>query len=342
MSQTLLNIEDLSVEIRVGSEWLKALDQVSLKIEAGESLALVGESGSGKSLLAQTLLGLHPTDRFRLKSSRFQLLGEELGQAQESTWRKHRGKNVGMVMQEPLTALHPIYSIGSQLAEALTLHGLRSKKQIKIRCLELLERVGLPDAERRLNARPGELSGGMRQRVLIAMALLTKPKLLILDEPTTALDVTVQAQIIALLQEIRREEKLAYLFITHDLALASQISEKIAVLYAGRLAEIGPSQAILSNPQHPYTQGLLSCRLPFRKLAKGERLSTIDGRVPDLRNRDQGCSFRNRCPKMHPEICSATPPLFGEESHRIYCHQPELEQAIELRPRSGPPEALLS
>jgi oligopeptide/dipeptide ABC transporter ATP-binding protein len=307
MSGPLLAVSDLRVGFVTEGGRVQAVDGVSFDLAPGEVLAIVGESGSGKSVTAQTLIGLTKSANSRIEGS-VRLSGAELIGAGDEELRKVRGERVAMVFQDPMTSFNPVYKIGSQIVEAIGAHGSElSKPEARQRAIELLDSVGIPKAARRVDDYPHEFSGGMRQRAMIAMALALEPEVLIADEPTTALDVTVQAQILALLGRLNRERGLATILITHDLGVVAEVADRVLVMYAGRVVEQGTLDQIFYDPQHPYTWGLLGS-LPRMDRERPERLSQISGAPPSLLDLPQGCSFRPRCPHEFGR-CSELPGL---------------------------------
>jgi oligopeptide/dipeptide ABC transporter ATP-binding protein len=305
----LLAVRDLRVGFATEGGLLQAVDGVSLDLQAGEVLAIVGESGSGKSATAQTIMGLTRSDNSRIEGS-VKLRGEELVDADDATLRKLRGERIAMVFQDPMTSFNPVYRIGSQIVEAIRAHrGEISRSEGRARAVELLESVGIPDAARRVDDYPHEFSGGMRQRAMIAMALALEPEVLIADEPTTALDVTIQAQILRLLEELNRERNLATILITHDLGVVAEVADRVMVMYAGRVVEEGTLDEIFYDPQHPYTWGLLGS-LSRIDQPRPRRLPQISGVPPSLISLPQGCAFRTRCPHEFAQ-CAELPSLQG-------------------------------
>jgi oligopeptide/dipeptide ABC transporter ATP-binding protein len=294
-SAPLLSVEDLRVGFVTEGGRVQAVDGVSFGVEPGEVLAIVGESGSGKSVTAQTIIGLTRSPNSRIEGS-VRLGDEELLEAGDEELRRVRGERVGMVFQDPMTSFNPVYRIGAQIIEAIRAHRDDvSKDEARRQAVELLDSVGIPNAERRVDDYPHEFSGGMRQRAMIAMALALEPELLIADEPTTALDVTVQAQILALLERLNRERGLATILITHDLGVVAEVADRVLVMYAGRVVEQGTLDEIFYDPQHPYTWGLLGS-LTRMDRPRPERLPQIGGAPPSLLDLPTGCSFRSRCP----------------------------------------------
>jgi oligopeptide/dipeptide ABC transporter ATP-binding protein len=306
-AESLLSVRDLRVGFVTEGGRLQAVDGVSFELAPGEVLAIVGESGSGKSVTAQTLIGLTRSPNSRIEGS-VRLRGGELIDADDEALRKVRGEQIGMVFQDPMTSFNPVYRIGAQIIEAIRAHRPQtSKSQGRERAIELLDSVGIPNATQRIDDYPHEFSGGMRQRAMIAMALALEPDLLIADEPTTALDVTVQAQILALLARLNRERNLATILITHDLGVVAEVADRVLVMYGGRVVERGTLDEIFYDPQHPYTWGLLGS-LTRMDRDRPERLPQISGAPPSLLDLPQGCSFRPRCPHEFGR-CSELPGL---------------------------------
>jgi oligopeptide/dipeptide ABC transporter ATP-binding protein len=306
-AESLLSVSDLRVGFVTEGGRLQAVDGVSFELAPGEVLAIVGESGSGKSVTAQTLIGLTRSPNSRIEGS-VRLRGSELIDADDEQLREVRGAQIGMVFQDPMTSFNPVYRIGAQIAEAIRAHRPEtSKDQGRERVIELLDSVGIPNAAQRIDDYPHEFSGGMRQRAMIAMALALEPDLLIADEPTTALDVTVQAQILALLARLNRERNLATILITHDLGVVAEVADRVLVMYGGRVVERGTLDEIFYDPQHPYTWGLLGS-LTRMDRHRPERLPQISGAPPSLLDLPKGCSFRPRCPHEFGR-CSELPGL---------------------------------
>jgi oligopeptide/dipeptide ABC transporter ATP-binding protein len=307
----LLEIKNLSVEFPAAPKPLPAVHDVGFALARGEVLGLVGESGSGKSVTSLAIMRLLPPQATIAGEIRFAANGRahvNLLSLSTDEMRSLRGSGISMIFQEPMTALNPVMRVGEQVAEAVRAHGSGSKKDTWDRAVEALREVALPDPERRANDYPHQLSGGMRQRVMIAMAIVNHPQLLIADEPTTALDVTIQAQILDLLAGLRDKFGLTMLFISHDLAVISKVADRVAVMYAGNLVEIGPRNEIFRNPAHPYTRGLLEA-VPTLQTDRQHPLQTIDGTVPPLRELPPGCPFEPRCNLRIPECARALPPL---------------------------------
>lgn len=293
---SLLEIKNLRTHFKLPTGSVKAVDDVSLSIGKGESVGLVGESGSGKSMLSHSILRLIPQPG-KIVSGEILLNGIDLLNLPEKEMRKIRGKRIAMIFQEPMTSLNPVFTIGDQIAEAIELHEGGSAVEVEKRVVEMLRLVGIPSPEERKDQYPHEMSGGMRQRVMIAMALACKPDLLIADEPTTALDVTIQAQILTLIKKLQQEFGMALLLISHDLGVIAQVCEKVCVMYAGELVEQSPVLKIFDTPQHPYTQGLLKSIPKLKKMGRDERMETIEGDMPKLLSLPSGCYFQERCPK---------------------------------------------
>jgi oligopeptide/dipeptide ABC transporter ATP-binding protein len=300
----LLNLDALTVELATPAGWVKPVNEVFLQIAAGETLGLVGESGSGKTILSLSLLGLLPQGS--RVSGEINFAGNRLGHLTEHQWQSVRGSEIAMIFQEPMTSLNPVMRVAAQVEEAIHAHEPSlSNAAVHSRMLAALRKAAVPEPQERAAQYPHQLSGGLRQRVMIAMALASGPKLLIADEPTTALDVTVQKQILELLKKLQRDLKLALLFITHDLGVVAQIADRIAVMYAGRIVEQGPTREVLAAPRHPYTQGLLAASPKLER----DKLIPIPGTVPQLTALPPGCAFEPRCTLRKPECCAEVPAL---------------------------------
>jgi oligopeptide/dipeptide ABC transporter ATP-binding protein len=315
---TLLRIEDLHVKLRADAGGVELLRGVSLDVRAGEIVGIVGESGSGKTMLAMSVLQLLPKD-VEITAGEIYLQGENLAKADAARLREVRGKDVGVVFQDPMTALNPLHKVGKQVAEPLRLHGLAARKQRMTQAVETLRRVGIPESERRANNRPFEFSGGMRQRALIAEALSCEPRLLIADEPTTGLDVTIQVQILELLDRMRRENDMAIILISHDLTMVAGICDRIAVVYAGKVVEDGPTADVLLRPLHPYAQALARA-MPTLATPPGASLPALPGMPPPMGKLGRGCSFAPRCAYVEEKCWREEPP--SEEivpGHRSAC-----------------------
>ncbi len=319
---TFLSVKDLQVSFQTEDGVVQAVDGVSFDLGKGKTLAIVGESGSGKSVTAQAIMGLH-TGRGVKISGEINLEGTDLVGASDSTLRSMRGNSMAMIFQDPFASLHPFYRIGNQLAEAVTAHRKVSKKEARAEALRMLNKVGIPNAEQRIDDYPHQLSGGMRQRVMIAMALINGPELLIADEPTTALDVTVQAQILELLAELQAEFNTAIILITHDLGIVADMADEIVVMYGGRIVERAGLHALFYQPQMPYTVGLLSS-VP-RLDSAGNRLLSIGGAPPSMISLPSGCVFHPRCAAMNSDSekrCKGERPDLRDagEGHLVRCH----------------------
>ncbi len=307
----LLEVRDLTASFDTERGRLRAIEGVSFDVPRGAMVGLVGESGSGKSVTSLSIMRLLPEAGARIEAGSVDFDGVDLVKLSERAMTKIRGGRIAMVFQEPMTSLNPVYTVGAQIAEAIRLHEDVSRREARARARELVAKVGIPDPDSRLDAYPHELSGGMRQRVMIAMALSCSPELLIADEPTTALDVTIQAQILDLLDELRRERGMSVLFITHDLGVIAELADRVIVMYAGRVVEAADTRELFADPRHPYTRGLLRCvpRLgSSRDGTRATRLPTIEGTVPDLLALPEGCRFGPRCPSRDAR-CDVEPAL---------------------------------
>ncbi|MCL5102662.1 MAG: ABC transporter ATP-binding protein [Armatimonadetes bacterium] len=308
----LLSVENLRTYFRIPSGTARAVDGVDFSVDEGETLAIVGESGCGKSVTGLSILQLVPEPAGYVEDGRILFNGKDLLDYTWEQMRLIRGSQIAMIFQEPMTSLNPTFTIGAQLVEAIRLHNKTSAKEARERARESLALVDLADPAQAMRQYPHELSGGMRQRVMIAMALVNRPKLLIADEPTTALDVTVQAQILKLIRDIQQETKMAVLLITHDLGIVSEVSDKVAVMYAGQIVESGPTRTIFRNPRHPYTRGLLASR-PSRS-RRGQDLAMLEGRVPEAADWPPACRFEPRCPHRWTRCAQEAPRVidFGD------------------------------
>ena len=323
----LLEIQGLKTHFKTDDGWLHAVDGVDIAVDAGETVCVVGESGCGKSVTAKTVMKLIDMPPGKIVAGRVMWKGRDLVPMGTDEMRKVRAKEIAIVFQEPMTSLNPAFRAGEQVAEALRLHQSLSPRAAWDAAVEMLARVRIPDAARRAQQYPHQLSGGMRQRVMIAMALACRPRLLIADEPTTALDVTVQAQILSLIDELKRETGTAVVLITHDLGVVADHADDVVVMYAGRVAEQAPASALFAVPQHPYTIGLLGAAPSLEGGA--ERLASIEGTVPDLRNPPPGCRFAPRCP-FAVARCAEQPPLAEvTPGHRAACWRAPLDSLLE-------------
>lgn len=322
----ILRIKDLKVSFQSGKKFVPAVDGISFDLRDGEILGIVGESGSGKSVTSLTAMGLIPTPPGKIENGEIIFEGKDLKNISEKEWRNIRGNQISMIFQEPMTSLNPLFTIGNQLIEAIRLHTDLSKKEAMARSIELLKLVGIPRAEGIIKDHPHQLSGGMRQRVMIAMAMACNPRVLIADEPTTALDVTIQAQILALMKDLNRKTNTTIILITHDLGVVAEICERVIVMYAGQIVEQGDVRTILKNPQHPYTKGLLKSVPDLR--GKTERLYSIPGAVPTPGTIHKGCRFAARCTETFTKCQEETPDLFKTEKdgHEVRCFLHTLEK----------------
>ncbi len=314
----LLKIENLKLDVKLEDSIAQALNGISLHINQGESLGIVGESGCGKSLTALAIMHLLEGN-LRIKSGSITFENRNLLGLGRAAIRQMRGNDISMIFQEPMTSLNPVFTIGHQLVEAITLHRDISSKQAHELSIKTLEEVGISSARSRLKQYPHNMSGGMRQRVMIAMALACRPKLLIADEPTTALDVTIQAQILRIVDRLRKKHNMSVMFITHDLGVVAAVCERVVVMYAGQVVECAPVKSIFKKPLHPYTQGLIAS-IPRVEGRIPERLPTINGRVPSLQNMPDGCRFHPRCENAL-DICSSNKPqdFFNQSGHSVFC-----------------------
>ncbi len=308
MSEAILEIRGLRTCFRTRRGTFPAVDGVDLELRAGETLGVVGESGCGKTVTALSILRLLPEPPARIEAGEIRFEGRDLLRLSPEELRRVRGRKIAMIFQEPMTSLNPVFTIGSQIDEALRLHTDLDRAARRARTQELLATVGISEPARRMRDYPHQLSGGMRQRVMIAMALACDPAVLIADEPTTALDVTIQAQILALLDELKARFRMSVLLITHDLGVVAESAQRVAIFYAGRVVETGPVEAIFRAPRHPYTQGLLLA-MPAADAPRGARLHVIPGSVPDLASLPAGCRFRGRCPRAIARCASDDPRL---------------------------------
>jgi peptide/nickel transport system ATP-binding protein len=338
-----LVVDHLSVKFPTHDGLVQAVSDLSYTVKRGETLGIVGESGSGKSVSSMAVLGLHDPKQARLEGS-IRVGGTEVIGADHDTMQRLRGNEVAMIFQDPLTALHPFYSVGRQISEAYLVHHKVSRSDARKRAIEMLDRVGIPQAKSRVDDYPHQFSGGMRQRAMIAMSLVNDPKLLIADEPTTALDVTVQAQILDLLQDLQREFHSAIIMITHDLGVIAEMADEVLVMYGGRAVETGPTKLILTHPEMPYTWGLLSS-VPEVTSDTEARLIPIPGNPPSLLNPPTGCPFHPRCTykdQVPGDLCTTTlPPLAPAEvgnDHLRRCHLPDAGAiyATEILPEIAP------
>jgi peptide/nickel transport system ATP-binding protein len=313
---TILELRDLSVEFPTRHGTLKALNNVSFSIAAGEVLGVVGESGAGKSLTGAAIIGLlEPPGR--ISGGEILLAGRRIDQLSEDQMRPIRGREIGAIFQDPLTSLNPLYTVGHQLTETIVTHLPMSWSQARTRAIELLDATGIPAARERIDHYPHQFSGGMRQRVVIALALAAEPKLIVADEPTTALDVSIQAQIIDLLKKLCREQGTAVMLITHDMGVIAETADRVVVMYAGRVAEIGNVRDVIHSPYHPYTVGLMGSIPSVHQHV--EQLVQIDGSMPRLNAIPEGCAFNPRCPRVMPICQTQRPELLQVGTSRTAC-----------------------
>lgn len=332
----LLEIRDLSMGFVNRNGIVPVLDRVNVKVKKNEVIAIVGESGCGKSVTALSVMRLLKSPPARYTGGSILLNGEDLLHTDESKLRNIRGNRISMIFQEPLTSLNPVLTIGDQIGEVFSLHEKLTRKEIRKKSIEILRKVKIPSPESRLRSFPGQFSGGMRQRIMIAMAIACNPELLIADEPTTALDVTIQAQILELLLRIRENSDMSIMLITHDLGVVAEFAERIVVMYAGQVIEEANTKELFTNPLHPYTKGLLAS-LP-RMNMKGGKLHTIEGSVPSLSNMPVGCRFNIRCPYSMPQCTEREPNVYSvTEMHYCKCHLMENIDKLPLREQSKAP-----
>ena len=343
MSNAFLSVEDLVVHFPTVDGVVKATDGLSYSLEKGKTLGIVGESGSGKSVSSSAIMGLHRGTNAQV-SGRIVLDGTDLLALSDEDMRKRRGREVAMIFQDPLSSMHPYYTVGNQIGEAYRVHHSASKKAARARTIEMLDRVGIPQPDRRVDDYPHQFSGGMRQRAMIAMGLINNPSLIIADEPTTALDVTVQAQILDLLQDLQREFDSAIIIITHDLGVVAETADDVLVMYAGRAVEYGSTKEILTHPEMPYTWGLLSS-VPDVLGDTSAQLIPIPGNPPSLLSPPSGCAFHPRClhrEKVPGDLCRTTMPELApgsrSETHTKRCHlsNPDAVYEQEVLPEIAP------
>ncbi len=319
-NNNLLDIQNLQTHFDVHGYVAKAVDNVSLTIGKGEILGLVGESGCGKSVTAHSIIKLIPQPPGRIVGGSIFFEGQNILEFSEARMRKIRGNRISMIFQEPMTSLNPVFPVGNQVGEVIRLHQKLSRKDTRNRVIEMFQLVGIPEPEKRLSNYPHQMSGGMRQRVMIAMALACNPRLMIADEPTTALDVTIQAQILDLMNTLKADTGAAILFITHDLGVIAEMAQFVAVMYTGKLMEYAEVGTIFSNPKHPYTVGLLESIPVLGRETEARRLKTITGIVPSLFNLPEGCLFSNRCPDVFEDCLKVKPDIYTVgENHTARC-----------------------
>jgi len=319
-NNNVLDIQNLRTYFDVHGYVAKAVDDISLSIGKGETLGLVGESGCGKSVTAHSIIQLIPQPPGRIVGGKIIFEGQNILEYSEAQMRKIRGCRISMIFQEPMTSLNPVFSVGDQVGEVIRLHQKLSRSGTRNRVIEMFQLVGIPDPEKRLSNYPHQMSGGMRQRVMIAMALSCNPQLMIADEPTTALDVTIQAQILDLMNTLKADSGATILFITHDLGVIAEMAQYVVVMYAGKVVEYTDVKTIFSNPKHPYTAGLLESIPVLGRETEGGRLKTITGIVPSLLNLPEGCLFGDRCPDVFDQCHKVRPEMYQVgENHTVRC-----------------------
>ncbi len=323
MSEPLLQVKNLRVEIPTRRQTLVALDDVSFEINPGEILGVVGESGAGKSMAGNAVIGLLDPPA-HIVSGEIWLAGKRIDNLPESERRKLRGKEIGAIFQDPLTSLNPLFTIGNQLIETIQYHSNRSDKEAREYAIELLEKTGIPAAEKRLDDYPFQFSGGMRQRVVIALVIASDPRLIIADEPTTALDVSIQVQIIELLKQLCRDYGTAIMLVSHDMGVIAETADRIAIMYAGRIAEIGLVQEVINSPKHPYTAGLMGAIPKIDE--ESEVLIQIPGHMPRLNEVPVGCAFHPRCPWAYDKCIAEKPPLTVSGNSKYACWQADKQK----------------
>ena len=318
MSEKLLEVKNLKTYFYTDDGVVKSVDGVSFSVEKGKTLGIVGESGCGKSITSLSIMQLVETPPGKIVDGEIIYEGEDLLKKNKEEMRKIRGGQIAMIFQEPMTSLNPVFTVGEQIMEALRIHTDLDKHQAKERAIEMLKLVKIPLAEKRFNEYPHQLSGGMRQRVMIAMALSCNPKLLICDEPTTALDVTIQAQILDLINELKEKLGTSIMMITHDLGVIAEVADDVMVMYAGRVVEYGSADAIYESPKHPYTAGLMDC-IPKLSDADDKRLSVIEGMVPSFDQMPKGCAFCPRCTEAKKICAENVPELVEVDGQKVRC-----------------------
>ena len=329
MSENILTVKDLKTYFYTASGIAKAVDGVSFNIAKGETMGIVGESGSGKSVTSSSIIRLLPPRTGKIVGGSIEFEGKDVLALSKKELNDFRGKDIAVIFQDPMTSLDPVFKIGKQMTEMIMAHQNVTKDEAWKMAVEALSKVGIPEPEKRMNSYPYELSGGMCQRVIIAMAVCCKPKLIIADEPTTALDVTVQAQVLELLKELQRDMDTAILLITHNLGVEWEMCDKVMVMYAGNTVEFTDTKTLYSNPRHPYTWGLLDSMPKLSDESKGE-LKTIPGTPPDLRLTGKCCNFYNRCPYVTEACTQSVPPLVEvEPGHFVACHRQNLTNKLE-------------
>ncbi|MBT8374359.1 MAG: ABC transporter ATP-binding protein [Deltaproteobacteria bacterium] len=316
-NSNLLDIQSLKTYFSIRGQTAKAVDDIDLTIRAGQTLGLVGETGCGKSVTAHSIIQLIPDPPGKIVGGKIFFEGDNLLDYSEARMRKIRGNRISMIFQEPMTSLNPVFTVGNQVAEVIRLHQGLSRKDTRERVIETFQLVGIPAPETRLTDYPHQMSGGMRQRVMIAMALACSPRLMIADEPTTALDVTIQAQILDLMNKLKEETGASILFITHDLGVIAEMAQHVAVMYAGKRVEFADVNTLFSNPKHPYTVGLLESIPSVGRKTSDGKLSTISGTVPSLYNLPEGCLFSDRCPDVFDDCRKIEPQMYNVGKNHI-------------------------
>ncbi|GGA20241.1 MULTISPECIES: ABC transporter ATP-binding protein [Psychrobacillus] len=334
MSDKVLQVNDLRIRFRNGKETSQPIRGVNFHVKKGETLGIVGESGCGKSVTSLSVMGLLPIKTSEIVSGEILFNNRDISRLKEKEYRKLRGNEISMIFQEPMTSLNPVFTIGEQLSEPLRQHKKMSKSEIRNNIIAVLKQVGLPRAEQIIDEYPHQLSGGMRQRVMISLALLCHPKLMIADEPTTALDVTIQAQILELLKEIKVKNEMSLMLITHDLSVVAEMCDRVVVMYAGEVVEEAEVNELFDRPLHPYTQGLMKS-LPSNNERKS-KLFSIDGQVPKPSEIGEGCVFANRCPFAFEKCFAETPPAFNRGKHISKCwlQDPAVKEVMQNEERS--------
>lgn len=329
MSDILLEIKNLGIQFKTREGTVQPIRGVNFSLKKGETLGVVGESGSGKSVTSLAVMGLLPEQKSKIVSGSIHFNNQDITHLSEREYRKLCGNEMSMIFQEPMTSLNPVFTIGEQLSEPLKQHKKMSKKERKEAIIHVLKQVGIPRAEQIIHEYPHQLSGGMRQRVMISLALLCEPKLLICDEPTTALDVTIQAQILELMKQIKKEKDMSLLFITHDLGVVAEMCDRVVVMYAGEIVEVAEINELFDHPLHPYTKGLIES-LPSNN-ARKSTLYSIKGQVPRPEEIGEGCPFANRCPYAFQKCIEQTPPTFSKGGHLSKCWLQESERQVVIQ-----------
>lgn len=327
MGEAILEVKNLTTSFKVRKQWVTAVENVSFYVNKGETLGIVGESGCGKSVTSMSVLRLLPKITSRLDHGEILYKGKDISKLTDKEMSRIRGKEISMIFQDSMTSLNPVQNIGTQLMEAVILHQNLSRKEAERRVMDMLLKVGMPSPGKRLKEYPHQLSGGMRQRVMIAMALAQNPSLIIADEPTTALDVTIQAQIMELMKEMKKKTDASIMLITHDLGVVADMADKIMVMYAGMIMEFGTAEEIFKSPFHPYTKGLLAS-IP-RKDKDIERLYTIEGTVPTLQSMPEGCRFCTRCKEANERCWKERPEMYQMGERRIRCFLYENQERVQ-------------